>query len=159
MDYKIVSHDKFQVIGVKKVFSYDQGKNLEDIPKFWDEVHTNGTIEQLGKLGTSYMGICSVSKEQEANQEMDYWIATEYNGQNADGMEIFEVSAQQWAIFKSVGALPEAIQATWQQIFSKWLPDESDYVHANGPEIEVYDGSDTTKSDFTCEVWIPVTKK
>lgn len=158
MDAIIVKHDKFQVIGVKKVFTYSQGKNLEDIPEFWDEVHANGTIEKLSQLGTSYMGICSASKEQAEKQEMDYWIATEYSGQKVDGMEVFEVSAQEWTIFKSIGALPEAIQATWQQIFSTWLP-ESDYIHANGPEIEVYDGSDTTKADFMCEVWIPVTRK
>ncbi|MBC6310702.1 AraC family transcriptional regulator [Listeria sp. FSL L7-1582] len=162
MDYKIVEHEKFQVVGVKKVFSFDAGQNLVEIPKFWGEVLSDGTMERLEELKNGavsrYMGICNVSKEQAPKKEMDYWIAVDYDGETPVGTEKLEVPALQWAVFQSVGAMPDAIQQTWQKIYAEWLP-TSGYEHAAGPEIEVYGPGDNRAANYECEVWIPVQKK
>lgn len=158
----MIEREKFQVVGIKKVFSFHQGQNLVEVPKFWEQVWADGTIEQLEKLSNkevpNYMGICHVSEEQGPKQEMDYWIAIEHAGEVPEGMEVFNVPEFQWAVFQSVGALPEAIQQTWQQIFSEWFP-TSGYEHAPGPEIEVYGPGDSRADNYECDVWIPVTKK
>lgn len=108
MDYRIVEQEGFQVIGVKKVFSFNAGQNLIEIPKFWGEVWSNGTMERLEALGNGaasrYLGICNVSEEQAPKQEMDYWIAVEHDGEPPAGMEKWEVPSLRWAVFRSVGA-------------------------------------------------------
>lgn len=159
MDYKIVEQEGFQVIGVKKVFTFNAGQNLIEIPKFWEEVWSDGTMERLEALGNGavsrYFGICNVSEEQAPKQEMDYWIAVENDGEPPVGMEKWEVPSLQWAVFRSVGAMPDAIQQTWQKIYAEWLPN-SDYEHGPGPEIEVYGPGDNRADDYECEVWIPI---
>ncbi|MBC1500761.1 AraC family transcriptional regulator [Listeria weihenstephanensis] len=162
MDYKIVEQEGFQIIGVKKVFSFQAGQNLVEIPKFWEEVWSDGTMERLAGLVNGevprYMGICSVSEEQAPKQEMDYWIAVDCDGEVPVDMGKWEIPSLQWAVFPSVGALPDAIQQTWQKIYAEWLP-ASGYEHGPGPEIEVYGPGDNRADDYECEVWIPVIKK
>ncbi|MBC1475911.1 AraC family transcriptional regulator [Listeria grandensis] len=162
MEYKMIGREKFQVVGVKKVISFREGQNLVEIPKFWEQVWADGTMDQLERLANkevaNYMGICHIPEELKPKQEMNYWIVTEYAGEAPEGMDVFEVPKFQWAVFRSVGALPEAIQQTWQNIFAEWLL-TSGYKHASGPEIEVYGPGDSKADDYECEVWIPVTQK
>jgi AraC family transcriptional regulator len=50
---------------------------------------------------------------------MDYWVATEYDGDTPDGLLKFEVPASKWAIFEVHGPMPDAMQKAWNQIFSE----------------------------------------
>lgn len=159
MNYRIVEKEAFEIIGkCKKVTTVD-GKNLEMIPKFWEEAHSNGLCEKLyelaGKLGV--LGVC-MDFEQE-KEEFTYVIAVEKPQIEVSGDFIEkEIPAATWAIFEAVGPIPGAIQETWQRIFSEWFP-ETGYEHANAPELEVYLPGNPMDSDYKCEVWIPIIKK
>jgi hypothetical protein len=63
-----------------------------------------------------------------------------------------------WAVFESVGPMPDAIQDVWRRIFSEWFP-TNEYEHADGPELEVYEDGGMSSPDYKCWVWIPVVKK
>lgn len=160
MDYKILEKDAFQVVGKGIQTSTVNGENHREIPMFWEESNSNGFVEELEK-SCGRMGILGVCMEFDATQEkLTYLIGAERNGQHKPSeWEEKEIPASTWAVFESVGAMPDAMQKTWERIFSEWFP-STGYEHAGGPELEVYFAKgDTTADDYRCEVWIPIVKK
>ena len=72
--------------------------------------------------------------------------------------DILAVPAATWVVFNVVGKFPEALQATWAQIYSEWFP-TTDYQLTGGPEMLWNEAPDTTKPDYHSQIWIPVQKK
>ncbi|MFD4928999.1 effector binding domain-containing protein [Peribacillus butanolivorans] len=159
MKYNIIERDSFQLIGIKREFSLVNGENLIGIPKLWDKVNSDGTDDQLGKLNNGQikglLGVCVDKRILEKNETMDYWIATEYNGQVPEGYSSLTIPASKWVIFEVHGPMPDAIQEVWKRIFSEWFP-TSGYEHAGTPEMEVYTDDDASNPDYYSEIWIPV---
>jgi AraC family transcriptional regulator len=159
MDYRIVEKAAFTVIGRSMEVTTRDGENFRRIPQFWEECNADGTSDQLIQIGTADdgLGICmSMNMQKEL---LTYWIAVEGTPETEpQGYETAVVPAASWAVFKSVGAMPDAIQNVWQRIFQEWFPGTG-YEHAGGPEFELYPPGDPSAEDYVCEVWIPVMKK
>jgi AraC family transcriptional regulator len=116
-------------------------------------VLNDGTFEKMLETSESKVsyGICAEFNEQ--SKTFVYGIGVDDYGQ--DSYQSFSIPASTWAIFTSVGKLPEAIQNVTKRIFNEWFP-ATDFEHAIGPELEVYLPGDPSKDDYRCEVWIPV---
>ncbi len=158
MDYRIVEKAAFPVVGKGIRVSTVDGENFRRIPKFWDECMEDGTYEALCGLsqGKEVFGICmEFCKDQ---HELTYMIAVQSDAAVPTGMEQREISAATWAVFPSVGPVPDAIQKVWQRIFAEWFP-ATGYEHADGPELEVYPISTMDEAEYRCEVWIPIVKQ
>ncbi len=159
MDYRIVEKSAFRVIGKAIQVTVKDGENLRKIPEFWQQCDEDGTIEALlayGK-GQNLLGMCT--DMQPGEDHFTYLIAVEALSETAPNDFVARtVPASTWAVFPSVGPLPDAIQNVWKHIYQEWFP-TSGYQHADGPELEVYMNGDTTAEDYRCEVWIPVMKK
>lgn len=159
MNYKIESKEAFKVAGVSRKITTKNGENFKIIPKFWNEVCESGQYDILekrqGKLGV--IGMCYDFKMEA--EEFKYMIAVE--GTKVDGLvsctEV-QIPALTWAIFESVGPMPNAIQEVTKKIFSEWFP-ATKYEHADGPELEVYLPGNSNAEDYRAEVWIPVVEK
>ncbi len=159
MNYKIVDKEEFEVIGKLIRVSCRDGENLRIIPQFWKESHEQGLIrqmEELSDMSDSY-GICMDFDS--TQEEMSYMIAIDRieGALPTDWVEKVIPTAT-WAVFESVGAMPNAIQDVWQRIYSEWFPSMG-YEHAGGPELEVYPAEDASDDNYRCEVWIPIKKK
>jgi AraC family transcriptional regulator len=159
MKYNVVERDSFQVVGVKREFSLANEENLVGIPKFWDEVNSDGTSELLFKLNNGtikgVLGVCAAASNTKSKQAIDYWIAVDYDGEIPEGMASLDIPASKWVVFEVHGPMPDAMQAAWKQIFSEWFP-TSGYEHAGIPELEVYSEDDPFSPDYYSEIWIPV---
>ncbi|MFD2445396.1 effector binding domain-containing protein [Bacillus sp. CGMCC 1.16607] len=159
MQYKMIERDGFQVVGIKREFSCVNDENLVGIPKMWDEVNTEGTDDVLFKLNNGQingvLGVCVVDEEAKVKQVMDYWIATEYEGEVPEGLLQLNIPASKWAVFEVHGPMPDAMPKVWKQIFSEWFP-SSGYEHAGTPDLEVYTDEDPSSPDLVSEIWIPV---
>lgn len=155
MKYKIVDHEAFQVIGVRKEFSLINDQNLAGISEMWQQALTDGTDELLNSMNNGpvkgVIGVCDDKNE----KSIDYWIGTACQDEIPDRFEVTEIPASKWAIFEVHGAMPHAIQKVWKQIFSEWFPSSS-YEHAGTPELEVYSDGDASEEDYYSEIWIPV---
>ena len=159
MDYKIVDKPAFRVIGKSMEVTTRDGENFRRIPLFWNECNADGTSDELIGLGPAedWLGICMCMDMQK--EMLTYWIAVEAAPEtDAQGYETAGVPAASWAVFKSVGAMPHAIQNVWQRIFQEFFPGTG-YEHTGGPEFELYPPGDPSAEDYVCEVWIPVIKK
>lgn len=160
LDYKMIEKDAFTVIGKKVKVSCKNNENFIVIPKFCGQCQKDGTFDFLEKLAQKEMGILGICANfREETDNFDYYAAAVYQGgEIPQGMETLEIPKSTWAVFESVGPMPDAIQDVWKRVFSEWFP-TSGYEHAVGPELEVYGPGDMSKPDYRCSVWIPVYKK
>ncbi|WP_144554423.1 GyrI-like domain-containing protein [Bacillus sp. X1(2014)] len=158
MKYKIIQRESFQVVGIKREISCENGENLTEIPKMWTDVHQDGTTDLLIKLNNGeikgVLGVC-VDKRGTQTPLMDYWIATEHTGATLEGLMNLEIPASKWAVFEVHGAMPDAIQKVWKQIYTEWFP-SSQYKHAGTLDLEVYSAGDPWSADYYSEIWIPL---
>lgn len=158
LNYKFIEKDSFTVVGKKINVTCRNGENFKIIPKFCCRCSQDGTCDTLGKLCRDDMGVMGICTNYEKNTDsFDYYMAVTYTGEIPEGMETLNIPKQTWAVFESVGPMPDAIQDVWKRIFSEWFP-TSGYEHGDGPEIEVYEPGDMNKPDYKSYVWIPVIK-
>lgn len=158
MDYKIEKKAEFTVIGVSKVFKYDEAAT--EVPKLWTEYYQTGKSNIVcGMYGVSI-------DENMGGNEFEYLIADNYNPMEeiTEGFITRLIPKHTWAIFACTGAMPHAFQKLHQKIFSEWLPGCKDYEIAAGYNIEMYsDPAEYTKGTqdekYYSEIWIPVKRK
>ncbi|MGD6958789.1 AraC family transcriptional regulator [Rossellomorea aquimaris] len=158
MDYKIVDKEAFQVIGKGKRVSTCNGENLKDIPAFWDEVNTTDLDRLICEAAgnNEMLGICM--EFDHPSEEFTYFIGAEKKSEKNRSLEVKEIPAATWAVFESVGPMPNAIQGVWKRIYSEWFP-STGYEHCGGPEFELYPPGNPNGENYRCEIWIPIMKK
>lgn len=155
MDYKIVKKDAFTVVGMSKVFRYEDAAAA--VPGMWAEYYRTGKQE----LVCSAYGV-SIDKEMGGNA-FEYLIADNYNPamEIPVGFVTRTIPAHTWAVFACRGAASRSLQSTHEKIFSEWLPGCRDYEIAAGYNIEMYSDpaayeSGVEDENYYCEIWIPV---
>lgn len=157
MDYKIIKKEGFQLAGLSKKVTSEHEQNYQIIPKFWQEVCQNGTVEKMKIQSDTTYGVC-YNHDTEL-KEFYYMIGIEDNHiDGVEGCELLEIPESTWAIFESVGPMPHAIQKIWKRIYSEWFP-ATKYEHANTPELEVYLPGEADAEDYHCQIWIPIIEK
>ena len=159
MNYRIVEKEGFKIVGLSKRITTKNNENLKVIPKFWQEVNESGKCKELSQDAGSMRVMGVILNHDKEQEEFDYMIAIEAKGaQESDNYEEAYVPSCTWAVFESIGPMPDAIQRVWHKIFAEWFP-ATKYEHADAPELEVYLPGDPNDKDYKCEIWIPVTSK
>ena len=69
-----------------------------------------------------------------------------------------------WAVFPCKGPMPDSLQKVNTEIFSEWLPGNSDYEVAGMYNIEFYSSpceypNGTQDENYYSEIWMPVKVK
>ncbi|TQR19996.1 GyrI-like domain-containing protein [Psychrobacillus vulpis] len=158
MQFRIVDRDAFQVIGINREFPYDvEDGGIQEYQKFWNEIHENGTVNQLDHLKDGetkgLLGIwAEVNKEKNI---MDYYVAAEYSGETPIGLKKIEFAASKWVVFEVLGPFPSAMANAWGKIYSEWFP-SSGYEPAEMKPFEVYIDTNTQNPNAYNEIWIPI---
>lgn len=164
MDYRIEKKDAFKIVCKKKRVTKPQGDTAtEEISAFWSECGKDGTIEDICRYGRfdnlgGVLGICFSGDL--ADSAFPYGIGAEYNGAPLGGeaLEIVEIPAYTYAVFRCKGQMPEAFKTTYHRIVTEFFP-QSGYEYGSGVELEVYPSADVSNPDYTCEIWIGVNEK
>ncbi|MGD6801251.1 AraC family transcriptional regulator [Rossellomorea aquimaris] len=157
MNYRIVEKEGFKATGIGKKVSTTNGENKKEIPVLWDEVNRKGLDREICEAAGSkdLLGICM--EFDHSKEEFTYFIGAQTD-KPQENFEVKEIPASTWAVFESVGPMPQAIQSVWQRIYSEWFP-STGYEHGGGPEFELYPPGDIDDENYRCEVWIPIRKK
>ena len=154
MNYRIETREAFRIVGVSVPLHKDIEKNFTVIPTKWQEISTNGTLQQLIRMMNAQpMGVLGVSTCNDT-EPWRYYIAVS-TSQSQNDLEEYMVPAATWAIFSGEGT-NQSIQELERRIVTEWLP-TSGYEYGNAPDIEVYLNPDPQNAQY--EVWIPVVKK
>ncbi len=180
MDYAIERMESMRVIGFERLFSF--GRGYQEIPIFWNEFCEKCTppmhsekkpqkeVERLiADCAIGEFGICIDEEARDCPGKFRYMIAgtikdntfmkKESGDTIPEGMKVLEIPAYEWAKFKCVGSMPEAIQTVNTRIFKEWLPGNSDYEIAADIIIEWYPEGDTTSENYESAIWIPIKRK
>lgn len=168
VDYTIEKKENFQLIGFKREIPMDQGYRL--CPAFWEEV----TQKHLGPLckgkppeteleqaiAQCKIGMFAACIEGTTNPDtFSYLVAGYYDGRPVpDGLEVVEIPAATWAMFRAVGPMPGALQSLNTQIFQEWLPGNARYEVAFPINLEMYSEGESGP-DYESFIWLPVTEK
>jgi len=158
MDYKIVEKDAFTVIGMSRVFQYENA--MEDVPKLWTEFLNAGK-------GNNICGMYGINiDESMSGNKFEYLIADNYNAAMdiPEGYVTKVIPKFTWAVFTCKGAMPQSMQDVNKKIFSEWLPNCKDYEIAAGYCIEMYHNpaeypKGTQDENYYSEMWIPVKRR
>ncbi|NLD26397.1 MAG: AraC family transcriptional regulator, partial [Acholeplasmataceae bacterium] len=162
MEYRIEEKAAFKIIMRDKAFDSETAR--QDIPLFWDDVKSDGTMGKLcgymnytGDFSGSIIGVCFDDESLRAGC-FRYGIGVEYCKDEKTDLTILDVSAHTWVIFKCLGPLPEAIQKTWDRIYREFFP-TTEYEAIPGIDMEVYPDGDNTSENYWSEIWIPIRLK
>lgn len=161
MNYRIEEKERFFIIEKAEIHSTANEENKKSIPAFWERAYRDGTMETLLNITNDknrIFGICYGDASRDA-KTFEYSIAVPCN-ENTEAPEGFRkttINAQTFAVFPCTGAMPEAIQNTWQRIVSEFFP-TSVYQPTYEFDIEVYGEGDMDSDDYESEIWIPVKK-
>ncbi len=152
MDYKIIKKDAFTTAVKRRLFNMET--NTKEIPLFWDEYMRDGSNEKVCGM----YGICEHMQENGIDFYYDIGGDWPQNKPVPEGFELLTIPAATWAVFRCVGAMPDAIQKLWQTIYSEWAP-QADYELVPGYEIELYTEGNPQSADYVSEIWLPVKAK
>lgn len=165
MDYRIETKNGFKILCKKLDVSSKKELTTDEISYFWRQCGIDGTIPALCKYipENSFFERCIVGASfglDAVDTNFPYAIGTHYNGApvKETGFTVEEVPAHTYAVFKCEGAMPEAFNKLYQQIFSEFFP-VSEYQPCGGTDFEVYPSADVSDSNYTCEIWVAVEKK
>ena len=158
MNYKIIEKEAFTVLGISKVFKYENATTT--IPKFWKEFFESGKNKTI-------CGMYGINNDEAMDGDtFEYMIADDYNSSKniPEGFMKKEIPKHTWAVFPCIGPSSKIMGKINQQIFTEWLPNNKNYDIAEGYNIEMYtdasefqNGVDDEK--YYSEIWIPVKKK
>ena len=153
MKHHIVEKEPFSITGISQRFSYVDGQHLQGIGNMWEEAYSSGTEDRIAALNNGVipglLGVCVDQGELE-DKQMEYWIATTYDGEQPEGLSMLTFPASKWVVFEVEEPMPQGMQKLWKRIVGEWFPSNA-YEHAWLPELEVYRGT-----GHSPQIWIPI---
>jgi AraC family transcriptional regulator len=72
-----------------------------------------------------------------------------------DDLDVIDVDAGSWAVFRTEGPYPAALQSTWAATATDWFP-SNPWRLRPGPSIVAVLDRSPDFSTATCELWLPV---
>ncbi|MFE2018580.1 GyrI-like domain-containing protein [Streptomyces sp. NPDC059499] len=72
-----------------------------------------------------------------------------------DGLDTIEVPAGMWAVFRTSGPHPQALQTAWAATATEWFP-SNPWRSRPGPSVVAVLERADDFSTATCELWLPV---
>ncbi|MEU9040138.1 MULTISPECIES: AraC family transcriptional regulator [unclassified Kitasatospora] len=162
MEYRIVEKPDFRIVGRKaRVTLIYQGVN-PGIAEFIKGLGQEAVERITALTGPDPAGIVSVtddySPNREEGSELTYWhaVVAREDAVVPEDLDVLEVPAGTWAVFRNTGPFPQALQEMWGHVASQWFP-SNPYEARPGPEIlqtRFVPGA----ADAEAELWIPVSR-
>lgn len=161
MDARIIEQPAFRLVGhAARVPLIHEGVNphiqahIAALPPEEHERLTGlGDNEPAGLLQVS----ADVDPDYAERSDLTYLhgVAIGAGAQAPDDLDVVEVPAGAWAVFRTSGAYPAALQSTWAATATEWFPSNPWRLRPGPSIVSVLERS----SDFasvTTELWLPV---
>ncbi|MER7957041.1 AraC family transcriptional regulator [Streptomyces sp. NPDC096030] len=161
MDTRLVNRPAFRLVGhATRVPLIHEGVNphiQEHIAALPQEEHLR--LKALGD--TEPGGLLQISDgldpDAREGSELTYLhgVAVDRNTPAPDDLDAIEVPDGMWAVFRTSGPHPQALQTTWAATATDWFPSNPWRLRPGPSIVATLERSD----DFTtatCELWLPV---
>jgi len=83
-------------------------------------------------------------------------VAVAHGATVPDDLDAIDVPAGQWAVFRSSGSYPDALQDTYAATASEWFPSNPSWRMRPGPSIVAVLERADDFSTATTELWVPI---
>ena len=155
MKYQILEKEAFTVYGKSIKTTQEDNMKHQTISKFWQKTNQSTLPKVLCDISPNspFLGVCY---GMESDGSFRYLIGVDAK-RTVEGLESVEIPKSTWAVFESIGPMPEAIQHVWKKIYEEFFP-SSGYRHAGTPDFESYPEDGSHRKDYRAEVWIPIVK-
>lgn len=119
-----------------------------------------GSLEDLRRLNdVEPRGVLSVSDDLDPDRAegtgLTYLQGVATTSVPPAGVDVLEVAAGTWAVFRTEGPHPAALQDTWAATATSWFPSQPWRLRP-GPEIVAVQAFDAAAGTATCDLWLPV---
>ncbi|MCE6998439.1 AraC family transcriptional regulator [Saccharothrix sp. S26] len=161
MDTRILDRPAFRLVGhATRVPLIHHGVN----PHIQDHITALPPEEhvRLKALGdTEPAGLLQVSDDLDPDaaegSELTYLhgVAVTAGSPTPDDLDAIEVPAGRWAVFRTSGPYPQALQTAWAATATEWFP-SNPWRLRPGPSIVTVLDRAADFSTATCELWLPV---
>ncbi|MFK4789518.1 GyrI-like domain-containing protein [Microbacterium sp. ZW T5_56] len=161
MDARITHRPAFRLVGhAARVPLIHEGVN----PHI--QAHIAGLpVEEHARLkalsNTEPRGLLQVSDDVDADYsegaELTYLhgVAVTENAAVPNALDVIEVPDGSWAVFRSEGPYPAALQSVWAATATEWFPSNPWRLRPGPSIVAVIDRSEDF-STATCELWLPI---
>lgn len=120
-------------------------------------------VEEVVRLksfnDTEPRGVLGVSDDLDPDRaegsELTYLHGVATTTAPPEGLDVIEVPAGTWAVFRTEGPHPAALQETWASTATTWFPSQPWRLRP-GPEIVAMLAFDPGAGTATCELWLPI---
>ncbi|MGX7023918.1 AraC family transcriptional regulator [Vagococcus hydrophili] len=157
MNYYMTKEATFLVTGIRESYT-TVNEGQAKIPQFWDRFNDTTLFDQVinekdATTPNTVLGICLPGE----GEAYDYFIGVRSSEETTNSeLETITLPETDWAVFKAVGKVPEAIRETYQEIYESFFPSTS-YQQRNLPDFESYPlDLDPMSENHVTEIWIPV---
>ncbi|MFR0637243.1 GyrI-like domain-containing protein [Arthrobacter sp. LS16] len=160
MDARIVERPEFKLVGhAARVPLIHEGVN----PQIQAHITSLPLAEhaRLKELGnTEPAGLLQVSAEVDADyregSELTYLHGVAMlDGPEPEDLDTITVPAGTWAVFRTSGPYPAALQKVWASTATQWFP-SNPWLLREGPSMVAVLERSEDFSTATCELWLPV---
>ncbi|NBI29653.1 helix-turn-helix domain-containing protein [Chengkuizengella marina] len=160
MNYKIIKKDSFKVLGKGIKVPMVKEESRAYILKFREELQQESVDKQILSITGEKDLLGLIMDIDHEREEFTYFIgAIVSDHEDLKNYEQREISSTSWAVFESIGAMPDAVSKVWDRIYTEWFP-STGYEQLSGiPEIELIPPGDDKNPNYRCEIWIPIKKK
>jgi AraC family transcriptional regulator len=157
MDVRITDRPAFRLVGhAARVPLIHEGINphIASLPlPEHERLKALGETDPAGLLQVS----ADVDPDYTEGSELTYLhgVAVTDTTPVPDDLDTIDVSAGTWAVFRTKGAYPTALQEAWAATASDWFPSNPWRLRPGPSIVAVLDRTDDF-SRATCELWLPV---
>jgi AraC family transcriptional regulator len=104
-------------------------------------------------------GVLAVSDDLDPDRaegsELTYLHGVATTAVAPEGLDVIEVPPGTWAVFRTAGPHPAALQEVWAATATTWFPSQPWRLRP-GPEIVAMLAFDPEAGSATCDLWLPV---
>jgi len=158
MDTRITDLPTVRLVGhAKRVPLVHEGVN-PFIAEHVAAIPVEETLQLKTLNDTEPSGVLAVSDDLDPDRaegtELTYLhgVAT---STSPEGLDTIEVPAGTWAVFRTQGPHPSALQEAWAATAAEWFPSQPWRLRP-GPEIVATLAFDPDAATATCELWLPI---
>ncbi|WP_436497131.1 AraC family transcriptional regulator [Actinokineospora sp. HUAS TT18] len=161
MDTRVIDRPAFRLVGhAARVPLIHHGINphiQQHITALPQEEHVRlkalSDTEPLGLLQVTH----DVDPDATEGSELTYLhgVAVSQDTPTPDDLDAIEVRSGKWAVFRSPGPHPQALQTTWAATATEWFPSNPWRLRPGPAIVAILDRADDF-STATCELWLPI---